>query len=1024
MSGISSGIGLVSGINSRDIIDQLMALEARPKDRLQTRIDTNNEQKLAYTDLATRLTSMRVTATLLKKPSSFTDAKATSSNEDVLTATASRGAAIGSYQLRVARLVTTQQLVGRGFADFDTAKVGAGTLTIEMGGGEVTSSNNLTDLNGGAGVRRGVFRITDRSGASSVIDISDAVTLDDVVKRINNTLGVNVRAGVEGDKLVVNDLTGLSTANLTIQDIGDGGAAADLGIAGSVAAASLAGTAIHRIGLSTSLALLNDGRGVRTAPTGGDFTLNFRDGSTATVTLANAKTVGEVLDVIRAAGGSKLSADVAPDGKGLRLTDNTGGGGSFSVAAIGTSNAAKDLGLLGTAAAASLEGSPLIASLGSVLLASLKGGAGLSLGTINVKSRAAGSGIDIDLSGARTVSDLIGTINAANAGVKASVNASGNGIQIADTSGGTGAVVIADTTGTGAASLGIAGTFTTATPLIKGANLQRQWVSENSLLADLNGGKGVKAGTFRITDGNGLSRLVSIDTNDVRLGEVVNKINAAGLAINARVNDNGDGLLIASTGGTAGTLKVEQVSGSAAADLNLTQPAVAGVINGSYEKTLEVTTADTLATLQTKLNNLNFGVSASIINDGSGTAPYRLSLTGRNGGRDGRVVFDTGATTLDTRSLVEAQDAAVFVGGADGQQPLLVTAGSNSLSGVIRGVNVELTGTSREPVTLGVSRSVDSVVEGVGKFVTSFNELTAKVKELTRFDTETNTRGLLLGDSAVQNVESQLYAAIQTVVADNGKFRVLADVGVRVTAGGLEFDEEKFRTAYADDPDSVSRLFSKAGSAIDEETSLGVLNAGAGIRTNPLGADLRISVKDGTDIDVDLSDAQTMGDVLRAINTAAGVRLTASLNTLGTALVLTDNTTTGTAAFKVQAINGSLAATDLGILGNGKNGKVEGRTIRTNRSADVGGVGAAIEARINRLIDPVSGLVTRQSKQIDDRNTQMQSRIKSIDKLLEAKRARLERQFAQLESTLANLQNQQSAIGQIQTIRMPQRSGS
>ena len=45
MGRISTGVGLVSGINSKDIIDQLIALESRPKDLLQARLDGVNQQK-------------------------------------------------------------------------------------------------------------------------------------------------------------------------------------------------------------------------------------------------------------------------------------------------------------------------------------------------------------------------------------------------------------------------------------------------------------------------------------------------------------------------------------------------------------------------------------------------------------------------------------------------------------------------------------------------------------------------------------------------------------------------------------------------------------------------------------------------------------------------------------------------------------------------------------------------------------------------------------------------------------------
>ena len=84
--------------------------------------------------MQTRLTSLKLTGTTLKKTSSFQAAIATSGDEDVLTATASNGAAIGAYQLQVARLVSTQQIVSRGFADFNSTKIGAGTITCNYDG--------------------------------------------------------------------------------------------------------------------------------------------------------------------------------------------------------------------------------------------------------------------------------------------------------------------------------------------------------------------------------------------------------------------------------------------------------------------------------------------------------------------------------------------------------------------------------------------------------------------------------------------------------------------------------------------------------------------------------------------------------------------------------------------------------------------------------------------------------------------------------------------------------------------------
>src|SRR5439155_17111378 len=270
-------------------IDQRLALEARPKDLVQTRLDGIKQQKLAYADLSTRLASLKLNSTTLKKNAMFHAATATSSDENVFTATANNGAAVGSFQLQVARLVTSQQLVSRGFADFNSTKLAAGTITIDQGGGELSQLNALAGLNGGAGVRRGLFRITDRTGASAVIDTTAAVNLQDVIKRINTSLDVQVHASLDGDHIKLQDVSGKTASNLIVQDLADGNSAADLGIVANVSGNTITGTSIDYVGRETQLAQLNDGRGVRSVGND-DFSIQARDGSAAfKVNLATAK---------------------------------------------------------------------------------------------------------------------------------------------------------------------------------------------------------------------------------------------------------------------------------------------------------------------------------------------------------------------------------------------------------------------------------------------------------------------------------------------------------------------------------------------------------------------------------------------------------------------------------------------------------------------------------------------------------------------------------------------------------------
>src|SRR5205807_7378107 len=69
------------------------------------------------------------------------------------------------------------------------------------------------------------------------------------------------------------------------------------------------------------------------------------------------------------------------------------------------------------------------------------------------------------------------------------------------------------------------------------------------------------------------------------------------------------------------------------------------------------------------------------------------------------------------------------------------------------------------------------------------------------------------------------------------------------------------------------------------------------------------------------------------------------------------------------------------------------------------------------------GLLTRENQTLDQKTTEFQNRIDSLDKLLADKRTRLERQFANMESILANLQTQQQAIGSLSTRSEERRVG-
>lgn len=849
MGTISSGVGLVSGINTGQIIDQLIAIDSRPRIQLQRRIESNNQIKLAFTDLQARLSGLLASANLLARPSTFQAASARSSNPDVLTATTTPTATPGNYQFTVARTVTTQSAVSQGFSGVN-ALLKPGTIRIGLGGGEVTSSMALSELNGGNGVQRGQFRITDRAGNTATVDIRGAITLDDVVSRINSAGNLQVRASLGEDGLVLTDTSG-GTGTLRVDDLGGGRAAADLGILGTSTTSTLQGSAINTLGRASLLASLNDGIGVRTRPGQADLRITAGNGESVDVNLDGVRTVGDVLDRLNEASGGRYSVSIAPDGRSFRITDLTGGPDELTVSSLNDSRAARDLGLEFAAGTGTVTGSKVRAGLGSVLLKSLNGGTGITAGTLTLTDRT-GAYAEVSLAGVSSLSELITAINDAGTGVRASVNRSGTGIEITDVSGGTGDLEIGSLSGPNvAALLGIEGTFDLSRTRIDGGSLKRQFVSENTALSTLNGGRGIASGTFRITNSNGVSATVSLtNLNNPTLQDVITAINSKNIGVIASINDEGTGLMLQDTLGGASALRVADVTGTAAQDLRIAGTATGSTLVGRYAADIEVTATDTLQTLVNKINSANVGVTASTINDGSTVNPVRLSVNAVNSGLAGRFTFDGGATGVELTTLVRAQNAAVFLGSSDVPDPVLLTSSTNTLADVVPGVTLNLANASNTPVTVSVSQSADQAVSTLRSFVTNFNALTQRIGELTRFDPATNTRGLLLGDAAVSGMVASLFNALQSPVSGAGRYTLLSQVGLSVGANNqLTFDENRFREAYATDAQSAQRLFTAFNTVTTTTvTSPGGQQLSQTTTTTPFGTET-VGVSTSTDDD-------------------------------------------------------------------------------------------------------------------------------------------------------------------------------
>lgn len=258
---ISSGIGLISGIDTVSLIDQLLAVDAQSKIPIFQRLNTLNASKAAMLDINSRLIGLGSAARAFRLENIFDSVNATVSDESIATVSATTSAIPGQYSFQVGQLVSTSQVMSGGFTSSTDVPLELDQLSFEWGQGRLQNDLDLSQLNGGEGVQRGSIRIQDRSGQSATVDLSRATTMQEVTDAINDASGIQIAASIDGDRITLTDGSG-GAGSIVVQEVGTGSTASDLGILGSSASNILSGNDINQLGSRSLLSSLNDGNGV------------------------------------------------------------------------------------------------------------------------------------------------------------------------------------------------------------------------------------------------------------------------------------------------------------------------------------------------------------------------------------------------------------------------------------------------------------------------------------------------------------------------------------------------------------------------------------------------------------------------------------------------------------------------------------------------------------------------------------------------------------------------------------------
>ncbi len=159
-------------------------------------------------------------------------------------------------------------------------------------------------------------------------------------------------------------------------------------------------------------------------------------------------------------------------------------------------------------------------------------------------------------------------------------------------------------------------------------------------------------------------------------------------------------------------------------------------------------------------------------------------------------------STLKLKNIQAAQDAKFIYNG------ISITRGSNSVSDVISGVNLELTAVHKDtdsPSVIRVTRNNKSVFDEVKSFVETFNQLMNKLNEEMKYDADTKIAGNFQGDGDLRSLRTALNALISY---SNGDRDTLFKYGVSLNDHGkMTLDAEKLKKAFEENPERAIAFF-------------------------------------------------------------------------------------------------------------------------------------------------------------------------------------------------------------------------
>jgi flagellar hook-associated protein 2 len=286
----------------------------------------------------------------------------------------------------------------------------------------------------------------------------------------------------------------------------------------------------------------------------------------------------------------------------------------------------------------------------------------------------------------------------------------------------------------------------------------------------------------------------------------------------ATLSDTGKLSIAVAANASAGVhdLRVKQLASAEVRSSKVFDTATAGTLgSGGVDITVSGSTksinwdsTDTLETIASKINGASAGVAASVLFDG---AKHRLVLTSNATGTAAAPTYVDRGDGLDLSNAANikapATNAVLSIDGID------VTRSSNVISDALAGVTFTLTAAhaATDPATKStVALDKGGLTDKIKSIVAAYNSVNSALHNQLDYTGTTKGTNTLFGDSTLRQLQGALASTMSRAYGGSN----LGILGLsRDKSGALTFDEAKFASALASDPDAVSKVFVSGGFA-------------------------------------------------------------------------------------------------------------------------------------------------------------------------------------------------------------------